>query len=43
MKKIVITVSEDEDVLEAIKIDKQEGIADSILVGDKNKIKEIAK
>ena len=43
MKKIVITVSEDEDVLEAIRIDKQEGIADSILVGDENKINEIAK
>ena len=43
MKKIAVAAAEDDNVLKAIKIAKQEGIADSILVGDEDKIKEIAK
>lgn len=43
MKKIAVAAAEDDNVLEAVKIAKDEGIADSILVGDEKKIKEIAK
>ena len=41
-KKVSVAVAQDEPVLEAIKAAKEQGIADAILVGDKNKIKEIA-
>ena len=43
MKKIAVAAAEDDNVLEAIKIAKEEGLADSILVGDAVKIREIAK
>ena len=42
-KKISVAAAEDSNVLEALKIAKDEGIADSILVGDEKKIREIAK
>ncbi|MBD7913270.1 MULTISPECIES: phosphate butyryltransferase [Clostridium] len=41
-KKVSVAVAQDEPVLEAIKAAKEQGIADAILVGDKEKIKEIA-
>ena len=41
-KKVAVAVAQDEPVLEAIKLAKQRGIADAILVGDEEKIKEIA-
>ncbi|MGG7178906.1 phosphate butyryltransferase [Clostridium paraputrificum] len=41
-KKVSVAVAQDEPVLEAIKAAKEQGIADAILVGDKDKIKEIA-
>lgn len=41
-KKVSVAVAQDEPVLEAIKAAKEQGVADAILVGDKNKIKEIA-
>ena len=43
MKKIAVAAAEDDFVLEAIKIAKEEGLAESILVGDEKKIREIAK
>jgi len=43
MKKIAVAAAEDDNVLEAVKIAKDEGIADSILVGDEKKIIELAK
>ena len=43
MKKISVAAAEDEYVLESIKIAKEQGLADSILVGDEKKIREIAK
>ena len=43
MKKISVAAADDDNVLEAIKIAKEQGIAESILVGDEKKIKEIAK
>ncbi len=43
MKTIAVAAAEDDNVLEAVKIAKDEGIADSILVGDEKKIKELAK
>ena len=43
MKKIAVAAAEDDFVLEALKIAKEEGLAESILVGDEKKIKEIAK
>ena len=43
MKKISVAAADDDNVLEAIKIAKEQGIADSILVGDEKKIREIAK
>ena len=42
-KKISVAAAEDSNVLEALKIAKDDGIADSILVGDEKKIREIAK
>lgn len=41
-KKVSVAVAQDKPVLEAIKLAKERGIADAILVGDEAKIKEIA-
>ena len=41
-KKVAVAVAQDEPVLEAIKLAKEKGIADAILVGDKEKIRKIA-
>lgn len=41
-KKVAVAVAQDEPVLEAIKLAKEKGIADAILVGDKNEIEKIA-
>ena len=41
-KKIAVCVAQDDAVLEAVKAAKEQGIADAILVGDEDKIKEIA-
>ena len=40
-KKMSVAVAQDSHVLEAVKIAKERGIVDSILVGDKEKIEEI--
>ncbi len=42
IKKVAVAVAQDEPVLEAIKAAKERKIADAILVGDKEKIEEIA-
>ncbi len=42
MKKVAVSVAQDEAVLEAVRAAKERGIADAILVGDEAKIKEIA-
>lgn len=42
MKKVAVAVAQDSAVLEAVKVAKERGIADAILVGDENKINEIA-
>lgn len=42
MKKVAVSVAQDEAVLEAVKEAKKRGIADAILVGDEAKIREIA-
>lgn len=42
-KKIAVAVAEDREVLTSVKAAKDLGVADSILVGDKNKIEKIAK
>ncbi|NLG04757.1 MAG: phosphate butyryltransferase [Clostridia bacterium] len=42
-KKVSVSNAQDEAVLEAVKAAYERGIADSILVGDQNKIEEIAK
>lgn len=42
-KKVAVAVAQDEPVLEAIREAKERGIADAILVGDKDRIAEIAK
>jgi len=42
MKKVAVAVAQDEPVLEAIRDAKSQGIADAILVGDKEEIKRIA-
>lgn len=41
-KKVAVAVAQDEPVLEAIKAAKERNIADAILVGDSEKIREIA-
>ena len=41
-KKMAIAAAEDEYVLEAVKIAKEQGLAESILVGDEKKIRQIA-
>ena len=40
-KKLSVACAQDKAVLEAVKAAKERGIADSILVGDEAKIKEI--
>ena len=42
MKKVAVAVAQDEPVLEAIRDAKKNGIADAILVGDKEEIIKIA-
>ena len=41
-KKLAVCVAQDDAVLEAVKAAKEQGIADAILVGDADKIKEVA-
>lgn len=41
-KRVAVAVAQDEPVLEAVKEAKEKGIADAILVGDLEKIQEIA-
>ncbi|MDV4149232.1 phosphate butyryltransferase [Clostridium sp. AL.422] len=41
-KKVAVAVAQDEPVLEAIKLAKEKGIADAILVGDEEEIRKIA-
>ena len=41
-KKLSVAVAQDEPVLEAVKAAKDRGIAEAILVGDKDKIEEVA-
>ncbi|MCX7950619.1 MAG: phosphate butyryltransferase [Clostridiales bacterium] len=41
-KKIAVAVAQDEPVLEAVRDAKKLGLADAVLVGDKQKIEEIA-
>ncbi|SHE48304.1 phosphate butyryltransferase [Clostridium fallax] len=43
MKKVAVAVAQDEPVLEAVMAAKKKGIADAILVGNKEMIKEVAK
>ena len=43
MKTVVVAVAQDEPVLEAVRDAKKNGIANAILVGDKEKIIFIAK
>lgn len=42
LKKVSVAVAQDAEVLEAVKIAKERNIADAVLVGDADKIKEIA-
>lgn len=42
LKKLSVAVAQDEAVLEAVKVAKERGIADSILVGDAEEIAKIA-
>jgi phosphate butyryltransferase len=42
LKKVSVAVAQDAPVLEAVKVAKERNIADAILVGDADKIKEIA-
>ena len=41
-KKVAVACAQDDAVLEAVKVAKERGIADAILVGDADKINEIA-
>lgn len=43
LKKVAVAAAEDEPVLEAVAYCKKNKIADAVLVGDENKIREIAK
>ena len=43
MKKISVAAAEDSNVLEAVSIAKEKGIADAVLVGNEIKMKQIAK
>ena len=42
MKKVAVAVAQDSAVLEAVAAAKERGIAEAILVGDEDKIKEVA-
>ncbi len=42
VKKVAVAVAQDSAVLEAVKAAKERNIAEAILVGDADKIKEIA-
>ncbi len=42
IKKLAVACAQDEPVLEAVKLAKERGIADAILVGDKDEIEKIA-
>ena len=42
MKKVAVAVAQDEPVLQAIRDAKMQGIADAILVGDKEEIQKVA-
>ena len=42
-KKMAVAAAEDEYALESVKLAKEEGLAESILVGDEKKIRELAK
>lgn len=42
MKKVSVAVAQDSAVIEAVRIAKDRGIADAILVGDEDKIKAVA-
>ena len=42
MKTVAVAVAQDEPVLEAVRDAKINGIAEAILVGDKNEIEKIA-
>lgn len=42
IKKVAVAVAQDEPVLEAIRDAKKNGIADAVLVGDKDEIKAVA-
>ncbi len=42
MKKLAVAVAQDDAVLEAVSVAKERNIADAILVGDEDKINEIA-
>ena len=42
MKKVAVAVAQDSAVLEAVAAAKERGIAEAILVGDADKIKEVA-
>ena len=41
-KKVAVAVAQDDAVLEAVQAAKERNIADAILVGDEDKIKEVA-
>ena len=41
-KKMAVAAAEDEYVLEAVKVAKEQGLAESILVGDEKKIRQLA-
>lgn len=41
-KKLAVAVAQDDAVLEAVQAAKEQGIADAVLVGDADKIKEVA-
>ena len=43
MKKISVAAAEDSNVLEAVAIAREKGIADAVLVGNEEKMKQIAK
>ena len=43
MKKISVAAAEDSNVLEAVNIARERGIADAVLVGNEEKIRQIAK
>ncbi len=43
MKTVAVSVAQDDEVLKAVRMAKDRGVANAILVGDKNKIEKIAK